>query len=39
MEITLGSEKSDMGAILAVIGVLVIILLIVAAVVVMRRRK
>jgi len=34
-----GEKKSDMGAILAVIGVLVIILLIVAAVVVMRRRK
>jgi len=34
-----GEEESDMGAILAVVGVLVIILLIVAAVVVMRRRK
>jgi hypothetical protein len=34
-----GKEESDMGAILAVVGVLVIILLIVAAVVVMRRRK
>jgi len=34
-----GQEESDMGAILAVVGVLVIILLIVAAVVVMRRRK
>jgi len=33
-----GEEESDMGAILAVVGVLVIILLIVAAVVVMRRR-
>ncbi len=39
MEITIESKGSDMGAILAVIGVLVIILLIVAAVVVMRRRK
>ena len=34
-----GEEESDIGAILAVVGVLVIILLIVAAVVVMRRRK
>jgi len=34
-----GQAESDMGAILAVVGVLVIILLIVAAVVVMRRRK
>lgn len=40
MDVTIeGEEESDMGAILAVIGVLVIILLIVAAVVVMRRRK
>jgi parallel beta-helix repeat protein len=40
MDVTIeGQEESDMGAILAVIGVLVIILLIVAAVVVMRRRK
>jgi len=40
MDVTITGEKeSDMGAILAVIGVLVIILLIVAAVVIMRRRK
>jgi len=40
MDLTIeGKEESDMGAILAVVGVLVIILLIVAAVVVMRRRK
>jgi len=40
MDVTLEGEKeSNIGAILAVVGVLVILLLIVAAVVVMRRRK
>jgi len=34
-----GEEESNIGAILAVVGVLVILLLIVAAVVIMRRRK
>jgi len=40
MDVTLeGEEESNIGAVLAVVGVLVILLLIVAAVVVMRRRK